>query len=282
MPYCPNCREEYVEGMSACVECGADLIDGELPDEGENLEDMEPVFYGDSSEALIVKNALEARGFMAYIMGEESALPLMTAGTESVSVLVPRDQADEARDAMEAIRHTEFGEEPMTGRIARPEEETAFTEGPYPDLDKADSAEEADENRSPAGDGEEEPGEEDSDDEEGFSGEESEEGDSGRRGKGSRRQSSGEPGKGQGRASERQPGKPKPSARKSAEIQQKTPSKRSSAESPARSDSKSGRKQAGKDQGEGESARKPGKASARASQKKPAQDSKRSSKRIGR
>ncbi len=144
MPYCPNCREEYVEGMSACAECGADLIDGELPDDPESLDDMEPVFYGESSEALIVKTALENRGFHAYIMGEESALPLITAGSDSVSVLVPRDQAEEARDAMEAIRHTEFGEEPMAGKIAGPEEEGAFTEGPYAEL----------------GDGSNEPGEE--------------------------------------------------------------------------------------------------------------------------
>lgn len=34
MPWCPNCKEEYVEGMTVCNDCGADLVD-ELPAERE-------------------------------------------------------------------------------------------------------------------------------------------------------------------------------------------------------------------------------------------------------
>lgn len=32
MPWCPKCRNEYVEGMTVCAECGVDLVD-ELPEE---------------------------------------------------------------------------------------------------------------------------------------------------------------------------------------------------------------------------------------------------------
>lgn len=32
MPWCPKCRNEYVEGITTCAECGIDLVD-ELPDE---------------------------------------------------------------------------------------------------------------------------------------------------------------------------------------------------------------------------------------------------------
>ncbi len=31
MPWCPNCREEYIEGLTDCSECGAELVD-ELPE----------------------------------------------------------------------------------------------------------------------------------------------------------------------------------------------------------------------------------------------------------
>lgn len=32
MPWCPKCRNEYVEGITTCAECGVDLVD-ELPEE---------------------------------------------------------------------------------------------------------------------------------------------------------------------------------------------------------------------------------------------------------
>lgn len=32
MPWCPKCRNEYVEGINVCAECGVDLVD-ELPEE---------------------------------------------------------------------------------------------------------------------------------------------------------------------------------------------------------------------------------------------------------
>lgn len=39
MPWCPKCRNEYVEGMTTCVDCGVDLLD-ELPEE---IEENMPV-----------------------------------------------------------------------------------------------------------------------------------------------------------------------------------------------------------------------------------------------
>lgn len=32
MPWCPKCKDEYVEGIKTCVDCGVDLVD-ELPEE---------------------------------------------------------------------------------------------------------------------------------------------------------------------------------------------------------------------------------------------------------
>lgn len=40
MPWCPNCKEEYVDGMKVCNDCGADLVD-ELPAESEYMNFLE-------------------------------------------------------------------------------------------------------------------------------------------------------------------------------------------------------------------------------------------------
>ena len=37
MPWCPNCKTEYQEGIEKCADCGSDLVD-ELPDEEEVSE----------------------------------------------------------------------------------------------------------------------------------------------------------------------------------------------------------------------------------------------------
>ena len=39
MPWCPKCKNEYVEGITTCADCGVELVD-ELPDE---IEDDSPV-----------------------------------------------------------------------------------------------------------------------------------------------------------------------------------------------------------------------------------------------
>ena len=39
MPWCPKCKNEYVEGITTCADCGVELVD-ELPEE---IEDDSPV-----------------------------------------------------------------------------------------------------------------------------------------------------------------------------------------------------------------------------------------------
>ncbi|GEM_PF-1718795 len=111
MPYCPKCNEEYVEGMSACTNCGADLVDSPLDgEEGQGMQGFDTVFVGPASEALEMKSALEEEGFSAVLQGMDGAVLAADEIEEDVGkihLLVPEEMTETAReiiDAMEPVR----------------------------------------------------------------------------------------------------------------------------------------------------------------------------------
>jgi hypothetical protein len=107
MPYCPNCNEEYEEGMSACINCGADLVDSPYADtEGEVLGNLDAVFIGPLAQAFELKSVLEDRGYTVYLQGEEdlsSGSRDYTDETGLVKLLVSLDVADTVSDLIDAM-----------------------------------------------------------------------------------------------------------------------------------------------------------------------------------
>ena len=49
MPWCPNCKNEYREGITECADCGVELVD-ELPEEEDEYKEPVPVVMFLSSE----------------------------------------------------------------------------------------------------------------------------------------------------------------------------------------------------------------------------------------
>lgn len=56
MPWCPNCKNEYVEGITRCVDCGCDLVDS-LED-----ADKEGLFFGKIREIELIYDFLSKSG----------------------------------------------------------------------------------------------------------------------------------------------------------------------------------------------------------------------------
>ncbi len=108
MPFCPQCKMEYVEGISKCTDCDVALVP-ELPKgpehEYEN-EGMVGVFGAkDSFEATIMKGILEEAGIPVWEKAEVVDWQgSFTTGPLAEEVLaVPESRAQEA---LEIIRKT--------------------------------------------------------------------------------------------------------------------------------------------------------------------------------
>jgi len=124
MPYCPNCRLEYVEGVKKCPDCGVRLVMELAPTEAERLaqEELVPVYYPkDEMEAKIVKAALEAEGIYAWeaadLTTEMFPFDVDTLGNDAIGVL--ESDAERAKKVIE--KALELGEKMPTDEAAEVE-----------------------------------------------------------------------------------------------------------------------------------------------------------------
>lgn len=107
MPYCPNCRFEYKEGISECPDCGTPLVDKlpeEKPPEGPSfvsLRNLPSRLY-----AQMLQEALKNEGIASMIKGDEG-IPLRTTTihipVSKITIWVPEkdlERAEEIADQM--------------------------------------------------------------------------------------------------------------------------------------------------------------------------------------
>lgn len=109
MPYCPSCRNEFIEGTGECPDCGAALVEA-LPEEpsiGSDEEDLVEVWRTQGElNAQMIRALLEGSGIQSVLSGESLRLThgLTVDGLALVRVLV---RAGDARRAREIIASTE-------------------------------------------------------------------------------------------------------------------------------------------------------------------------------
>ena len=105
--FCPECRTEYREGFTVCVDCGAaltpDLPPEPMPEPSAESAGFEEVLgFMDGSVIAVVKSLLEEEGIDYYIKGE-----FMVSGGPDRKLMVRRDQAERAREILEDMESDE-------------------------------------------------------------------------------------------------------------------------------------------------------------------------------
>jgi hypothetical protein len=127
--FCPNCKCEYIRGVTQCADCGVplvDTLDSSAPDTQDGLEVVSVWEGNDPSESAAVKDALENAGIP--VIDQESAgyfiFPSMRPKTE---IYVSRKNVEEAKKVLLDLEAWDDPEEMTEGEresLELPESDT--------------------------------------------------------------------------------------------------------------------------------------------------------------
>ena len=114
MPFCPNCRGEYEDGIRECPDCQIELVDFLTPEDADADPETHLVAVftaaGDE-EGLVVKGLLESEGISCSVSSDvpHTVLPLNVDGLGAVRITVAQEDAERARQIIQ--EHMEQTEE---------------------------------------------------------------------------------------------------------------------------------------------------------------------------
>jgi hypothetical protein len=106
MPFCPDCRVEYLPDVTVCPDCGAKLVDTlpELPDiEWVSLPSVPGIVY-----AQMIKEVLDREEIPCYIQslwtsGGLGVISSTTVPGVGVKLFVPKSEYDRALQIQEGM-----------------------------------------------------------------------------------------------------------------------------------------------------------------------------------
>jgi hypothetical protein len=101
--WCPQCKAEYVQGITRCPECDVDLVD-KLPEEEpeiiirEKIEWVEVLNTFNQGDVAVIKSILDNAEITYYLIGEH--VGITRPWVDPVRVMVKKEEVFEAKELL--------------------------------------------------------------------------------------------------------------------------------------------------------------------------------------
>lgn len=105
---CPECKDEFVEGMLECPDCAVPLEQEILTEPLHDGEELVSVFQtSDASFIPLLKSLLEGSGIPHILQGEHAVDLLPVQYALPVRLLVPQSRTQEVKDLLAHVKSEE-------------------------------------------------------------------------------------------------------------------------------------------------------------------------------